>query len=138
MNFEKNKTIVREYLDEIVNKGNIAAFDSYFAADVVFNRSGNVKQQFARIEAIRSAFPDYRLTIEDQIAEGDKVVTRVVFHGTHLGVFNGIDATGRQVTWPGIAMDRIAGGKVVEMWHMQNTQALLQQIASAPPPASKT
>ena len=82
---------------------------------------------------MRSAFPDHHLTILDQIAEGDKVVTRVTFHGTHQGPFNGIAATGKQVEWSGIAMDRIADGKVVEMWHVQNTAGLMQQIGAPPP-----
>jgi predicted ester cyclase len=73
--------------------------------------------------------------VEDQIAEGDKVVTRVTFHGTHQGQFNGIAPTGKQVKWSGIAMDRIADGKVVEMWHVQNTTGLLQQLGAVAPTA---
>jgi len=90
------------------------------------------------MQATRRAFPDFHLIIRDQIAEGDKVVTRVTFHGTHQGQFNGIAATGRQVTWPGMAMDRIANGKVVEMWHVQSTAGLLQQIGGAAPTPSRT
>jgi steroid delta-isomerase-like uncharacterized protein len=138
MNLEQNKAIVRDYLDEIVNKANMAAFDSYFSDDVVFNDSRSFRQQYpARMQAIRCAFPDHHLTIEDQVAEGDKVVTRVIFHGTHQGQFNGIAPTGKQVKWSGIAIDRIAGGKVVEMWHVQNAAGLLQQIGATPPPAPK-
>ena len=132
MNLEQNKAIARNYLNEIVNKGNMAAFDSYFSEDVVFNNAKGFKQQYpARMQTIRSAFPDHDLTIEDQIAEGDKVVTRVTFRGTHQGQLNGIAPTGRKVQWSGIAMDRIANGKVVEMWHVQNTTGLLQQIGAA-------
>lgn len=139
MNLDHNKAIVRDYLNEVVNDGNMAAFDKYFSEDVVFNNDKDFKQKsLARMLAIRSAFPDQHLTIEDQIAEGDKVVTRVIFHGTHQGQFNGIAPTGRKVQWSGIAMDRIANGKVVEMWHVQNTTALLQQIgAAAPTPPKK-
>jgi steroid delta-isomerase-like uncharacterized protein len=136
MNSEQNKAIVRNYLNEIVNKGNLAAFDSYISQDAVFNNTRGFKQQYpARMQAIRSAFADYGLTIEDQIAEGDKVVTRVTFRGTHRGPFNGIAPTGRKVQWSGIAMDRIADGKVVEMWHVQNTTGLLQQLGAAAPTA---
>ena len=137
MKLEQNKAIVRDYLNDIVNKGNMAAFDSYFSEDVVFNNFRGFRQQhLARLQAIRSAFPDHHLLVEDQIAEGDKVVTRVTFHGTHQGQFNGIAPTGKQVNWSGIAMDRIADGKVVEMWHVQNTSALMQQIAAPPPVAA--
>ncbi|MDI1266305.1 MAG: ester cyclase [bacterium] len=136
MKFEQNKAIVRDYLDAIVNKSNMSGFDTFFADDVVFNETRNFREQYpARMQAIRSAFPDHHLIVRDQIAEGDKVVTRVTFHGTHSGAFNGIPATGKQVEWSGIAMDRIANGKVVEMWHVQNIAALMQQIATKPPPA---
>jgi steroid delta-isomerase-like uncharacterized protein len=135
MNLEQNKAIVRSYLDEIVNKGNMAALDSYLSDDVVFNNARGLKQRFPAIrQAILNAFPDHILIIQDQVAEADKVVTRVTFRGTHQGSFNGIAPTGKQVEWSGIAMDRLADGKVVEMWHVQNTTGLLQQIA-APPPA---
>jgi steroid delta-isomerase-like uncharacterized protein len=133
---EQNKAIVRAYLEEISNQGNLLAFDRYFSADVVFNQSRDVKQQLARRQAIRTAFPDHHLVIEDQIAEGDRVVTRVTFRGTHLGEFNGIAATGKQVVYAGTAIDRLVDGKVVEMWHVANTMALLQQIGgviAAPP-----
>jgi steroid delta-isomerase-like uncharacterized protein len=135
MNVEQNKAIVRSYLDEIVNKGNMAALDSYLSDDVVFNNARGFKRRFPAIrQATLNAFPDHSLTIQDQVAEADKVVTRVTFRGTHQGSFNGIAPTGKQVEWSGIAMDRLADGKVVEMWHVQNTTGLLQQIA-APPPA---
>ena len=137
MKLEQNKAIVRDYLNEIVNKGNMSAFDTFFSEDVAFNETRGFREQYpARMQAIRGAFPDHHLTIRDQIAEGDKVVTRVTFRGTHNGPFNGIPATGKQVEWSGIAMDRIADGKVVEMWHVQNTAGLMQQIGAKPPAAS--
>jgi steroid delta-isomerase-like uncharacterized protein len=139
MNLEQNKAIVRGYLNEIVNNENMMAFDQYLSEDVVFNEAKGFREQYpARMQATRRAFPDFHLIIRDQIAEGDKVVTRVTFHGTHQGQFNGIAATGRQVTWPGMAMDRIANGKVVEMWHVQSTAGLLQQIGAAAPTPSRT
>ncbi len=138
MNLETNKAIARGYLHELVNKGNLAVFDIYLSADVVFNNSRDAKSQFmTRLSAIRSAFPDHHLTIEDQIAEGDRVVTRVTFHGTHHGEFSGLAPTGKAVKYSGIAIDRIANGKVVEMWHLVNTSSLLQQIGDAKPPAPK-
>ena len=137
MDLEQNKAIVRGYLDEIVNRRNLTALDNFFAEDVVFNDVRNFTTHLpAFMLAVQIAFPDHHLTIRDQVAEGDKVVTRVTFHGTHLGPLNGIAATGKQVEWSGIAIDRIADGKVVEMWHVQNTSALMQQIAAPPPVAA--
>lgn len=137
MKLEQNKAIVRGYMNEILNEGNLAAFDSYFSEDVVFNNSKGFKQQLAGMQAIRTAFPDFRLTIEDQIAEGDKVVTRVTFHGTHRGEFRGVAPTGKQVKYSGIAIDRIVNGKVVEMWHVAETLGLLQQIGATLAPVPK-
>ncbi len=137
MKLEQNKAIVRGYMNEVLNKGNLAAFGSYFSEDVVFNNSKGFKQQLAGMQAIRSAFPDFNLTIEDQIAEGDKVVTRVTFHGTHRSEFRGIAPTGKQVKYSGIAIDRIVNGKVVEMWHVAETLGLLQQIGATLSPAPK-
>lgn len=134
MTLEENKAVVRGYLIDIVNGGDMAAFDRYFSADVVFNDTKGLERQLAHIQAIRSAFPDYHLTIEDQIAEGDRVVTRVTFRGTHQGEFSGAAPTGKQVRYSGIAIDRIVNGKIVEMWHLASTAALLQQIGATPSP----
>jgi len=130
MKIEHNKALVRGYMNEVLIKGNLAVFDSYFSTDVVFNNSKGLKQQLAGIQSIRSAFPDFHLVIEDQIAEGEKVVTRVTFHGTHRGEFRGIAPTGKQVRYSGIAIDRIVEGKVVEMWHVADSLALLQQVGA--------
>lgn len=134
---EQNKAIVRGYMNEVLNKGNVAAFDTYFSEDVVFNNSKGVKQQLAGMQSIRSAFPDFHLIIEDQIAEGDKVVTRVTFQGTHRGEFRGIAPTGKQIKYSGIAIDRIVERKVVEMWHVADQLTLLQQVGAIPPPQPK-
>ena len=115
---EQNKAIVRGYMNEVLTKGDLAAFDRYFSEDVLFNNSKGLKQALVGNQSTRSAFPDFQLVIEDQIAEGDKVVTRVTFQGTHRGEFRGIAPTGKQVKYSGIAIDRIVEGKVVEMWHV--------------------
>ena len=137
MRLEHNKAIVRGYMSEVLTKGNLAAFDSYISADVVFNNSKGLKQQLGGIQLIRNAFPDFDLVIEDQIAEGDKVVTRVTFQGTHRGEYRGVAPTGKQVRYSGIAIDRIVEGKVVEMWHVADTLSLLQQIGAMPSPQPK-
>lgn len=134
---ERNKAVVRAYMQEISNQASLENLDRYFAPGVVFNGSPDARQQLARKAAIRAAFPDHQVVIEDQIAQGDRVVTRVTFRGTHQGAFNGIPATGRQVEYAGIAIDRIVDGKVVEMWHLANTGALLQQLAAGSRPAAR-
>jgi predicted ester cyclase len=77
---------------------------------------------------LNKAFPDHHTTIEDQIAEGDRVVTRVTFKGTHLGEFNGIAPTGKVLTYSGVAVDRVVDVKVVEKWHVASPLELPIQI----------
>src|SRR5260370_35006698 len=103
---EQNKAIVRDYLNEIVNKRDLTLFERYFSEDVVFNDAKGFKLRLPAIwQPILSAFPDHHLTIQDQVAEADRVVTRVTNYGTHQGAFNGIGATGNLVQWSGIATD---------------------------------
>ena len=125
---EANKALVRGYLSEVANDGNLAAAPRYFAPDVSFNGSKDLRPFVAFRQALRSAFPDHRLSIVDQVAEGDRVVTRVRFEATHLQPYAGIAPTGRRLVYAGVAIDRIADGKVVEMWHMANPLGLPEQL----------
>jgi len=135
-----NKALVRGYLEEILSRGNLAAVDRYFPREgFTLNGTRLGPEQLAMMrQGILTAFPDFRLVIEDQIAEGDKVVTRVTFRGTHLGEYRGVAPTGRQVAYQGIAVDRIAGGKVVEGWHEADNLGLLRQLGvTLGPPAGR-
>lgn len=132
-----NKALDRRIVEEGFSKGNIAVLDELIAADCVDHaappgtpsgREG-VKQFFTML---RSAFPDLHFTIEDVIAEGDKVVTRSTWQGTHQGAFLGIPPTGKQVRVTGIDITRYAGGKAVEHWGNQDTLGLLQQLGVIP------
>jgi len=126
---DRNKATVRAYLGEISERGNIAARELYFAPAVTFNGDGDLAAQLARIDARRKAFSDQELVIEQQIAEGPWVATRVTYRGTHTGEFAGFPATGRRVSYTGVAIDRLEDGKVVEMWHTVNLHLLMQQLA---------
>ena len=83
---------------------------------------------------LRSAFPDGQLTVEDMVAEGDKVAARVTFRGTHRGAFVGIAPTDKQVTQGGMDLVRFAGGKAVERWGYFDDLGLLQQLGAVPTP----
>jgi steroid delta-isomerase-like uncharacterized protein len=94
------------------------------------------------IEAIRgfydtlwSAFPDARLEIEDVVVEGDKVAGRYVMKATHQGPFQGIPATGKQITLAGITILRLVNGRCVERWNQADLLGLMQQLGVAPAPA---
>jgi predicted ester cyclase len=82
--------------------------------------------------AFFTAFPDQRYTVEDLIAEGDKVVSCYTFRGTHQGEFLGVPATGKVATWTGILISRFAGGKDVEDWESFDALGLLQQLGAIP------
>ena len=126
---ELNKAVVRAYLGEIAQRGNIAAYELYFTSATTFNGAPDLARQVARIAEIRQAFPDLEMTIEQQIAEGPWVATRVAYRGTQAGEFAGIPATGRRIEDAGTAMDRLEKRKVVEMWHTANMHLLMRQIA---------
>ena len=130
---QRNKAVSRSYLEAISNARDFAAAECHFAPGVTFNGSGDVRAQIMRQLNLRQGFPDLRLTIEDQIAEDDRVVTRVTFHGTHSGEFAGVAATGRPVAFGGTAVDRLVDGKVIEMWHTANVHMLMQQIGAGIP-----
>ena len=124
-------------MDEM-EKGNWAILDELLAHDYVYHMSGRPKpvtreeyKQFARM--FRTAFPDGRMTVEDMIAEGDKVVTRYTSRGTHKGDFMGIPATGKEVVSTGIVISRIAEGKIAEDWEEFDGLGFSQQLGVIPP-----
>lgn len=82
-----------------------------------------------------AAFPDSHVVIDDLIAEGDKVVKRWTSRGTHQGVFAGIPATGKQVSFTGTTTYRVGGGKIVEAWWSYDLFGMLQQLGAIPAPA---
>lgn len=95
----------------------------HFAPEV---RGPEGMKQF--VTMYRTAFPDYACTIADQIAEGDKVVTRWTVRGTQRGELMGIPATGKQVTLPGVVIDRLANGQLAETWFQADVLGMLQQL----------
>jgi steroid delta-isomerase-like uncharacterized protein len=135
---EANKAISRRVVEEIFNKGRLAAADELVTPDFV-GHDPALPQPFrgpdglrAQAEGYRSAFPDIRITIEDEIAEGDRVVTRWTARGTHEAELFGIRATGRQATVTGMTIDRIVDGRIVETWNNWDTFGLLQQLGAIP------
>ncbi len=139
MSLEENKAIERRFIEEVVNKGELAVIDELCAANFVDHsappgvapdREG-YKQFFAMTH---SAFPDFHSTLEDMFAEGDKVVQRFTARGTHKGEFMGIPPSGKQVTITGIAIHRITGGKIVEDWVNMDMLGMMQQLGVVPPP----
>lgn len=136
---EENKAVSRSVIEECFNKGNLALADELYTADYIDHNAlpgmPNGPEGFKQTAAMyRAAFPDIHITIEDQLAEGDKVVTRWTGSGTHQGELMGIPPTGKQVTVTGIGIDRIANGKIVEHWEIFDQLGMMQQLGVIPSP----
>ena len=139
MSTEDNKALVRRFFEDGWNKQNLALVDELLSADYVdhnlppgFPPTRDGFKQSASM--YWSGFPDGRLTIEDQVAEGDVVVTRWSGRATHTGEFMGIAPTGKQVAVDGITINRVADGKFVETWLQFDRLGLLQQLGAVPAP----
>ena len=127
MSAEENKAIVRRAA-EAVSSGDLAAFDKLMAPVV----AAEFKEGIAElgIAELRQSFPYYDGADEVQVAEGDMVAGRFVFHGTHEGEFMGIAPTGRQVTFRGLSLNRVVDGKIVEAWVEIDLEDILGQIGA--------
>lgn len=141
MSTEVHKTIVRRFIEEVQNEGNLMALDELTAPGYV-NHSAppgvppdreGIKQLTAMF---REAFPNGQMTIEDMVAEGDRVATRKTFRGTHHGELMGIPPTGKVVAIGLMDIARLVDGKVVESWHLGDDLGLLQQIGALQVPES--
>ena len=118
-------------------KKKLAVADELFTSDYIYH--GPQGQEFRGTESLKQllshyleAFPDLHIEIEDLIAEGDKVVSRVVSRGTHKGELQGIALTGNEVTTTLILITRLADGKVVEDWESRDDLGMLQQLGVIP------
>ena len=136
MSLEENKAIIRRFVEEVQSKHDIDLMDELFSPDFYDHGTTShtleeAKQFFAMLF---SAFPDIGADIHDQIAEGDKVVTRKTFHGTHQGDFMGIPSTGKKVEFDVIDIFRITDGKITEHWYVGDMMALMQQLGVVPKP----
>ena len=128
MSVEENKALVRREQAELWNHtGNLDAAAELFAPD----RVEDAKQEAADF---RRGFPDVISTIEDLIAEGDKVVARWRSHATHRGDYMGIAPSGKEVQFTGISVYRIEGGKIAESWNSEDQLGLMRQIGAIPEP----
>jgi len=135
---EENKTITLRAA-ELWNTGDLALADEIYATDFVNHDPSapnvrDLESYKGYIVAVRTGLPDFHVTIEDMVAEGDKVASRWTARGTHQGEFFGISPTGKQATWTGIAIYRFSGGKIVEAWWSKDVLGLMQQLGVIPPP----
>jgi len=137
MSLDENKALAIRYFQEVWEQGDFALEDQLLAPDYVDhnaapgfppNRTGH--HQF--LVHFRAAFPDVRYTMDDLIAEGDRVMDRWTVHATHLGEFLGIPPTGKAVTFWGIDILRIVNGRITDIWHLEDQLNVLQQLGIVP------
>jgi steroid delta-isomerase-like uncharacterized protein len=141
---EQNKSIVRRLIEEVWNKGNLSVADELFASTYEHHDASSPdfgrgpESEKKRATLYRTAFPDFRLTVEDIIAEGETVMTRWSCRGTHKGDLSGIAPTGKQFTISGITVGRLANGKIAESYVNWDALGLMQQLGVVPELAAKT
>jgi steroid delta-isomerase-like uncharacterized protein len=137
-----NKAHVRRFFDEVWSTGDITLRDSFLAADYRGHSAGNPESLdrdgwTAWFTGFRAAFPDARFTVEDMVAEGDRVAARLTMRGTHNGPLMGAPATGREVVVTGMSIERIVDGKIVEGWNVNDALGMLGQLGMLPPPPTQ-
>jgi steroid delta-isomerase-like uncharacterized protein len=138
MSATDHKALVRRFWEELVGTGHTAIADELLAPGYTVHYAGNPPMdrdgflQF--LGALRSAFPDLTVTVEDLLAEGDEVAARWTWGGTQQGPFLGIPRTGEAVVGSGIGLFRIADGRIVEDFVQEDTFGLLQQLGAIPAP----
>ena len=121
MSVEKNKDLIRRYVEEVYNQHNPDLNGEFISPDLPGSSVDHLKQFF-------TAFPDSHTTLLDIFGEGDKVVARLLVRGTNKGPFAGQPATGKQVEFQSIRIYRIADSKIVESWAMQDRLGLMEQL----------
>ena len=137
-----NKEIVRRVVDGVWRDRNLAVVDELIAQDYVGHDPTQPEPIQGRdgfkqfVGTYQSAFNDATVTIDDQIAEGDQVVTRWTGRGTHTGELMGIAPTGKEVTVSGMTVSRLAGGKIAEEWELMDALGMLVQLGAVPQPAT--
>ena len=137
---EENKMIARRFREEIWNPGNLAIADEICASDFVWRNLDPLTPDFGPgptalkqvVTMYRTAFPDVRCTIEDLVAEGDRVVIRWTARGTNNGTLGNLGPTGKTSTVTGIDILRVSGGKIQESWTNWDTLGMFQQLGVSP------
>ena len=133
MSQEENKAVVRRFFEEAWNQQNLNVIDEIFAATVVFNGQSITRDALKQaLGGRRAAFPDIQVTVDDQVAEGEKVSTRRTWRATHRGPYRGVAPTGKQVKWTQISVVRFSQGRIVEDWAVADELSILQQLGALP------
>ena len=130
MSLEENKAVVRRFI-EAYNNRNLGLIDDFVAPDYVDHTNKVGREGLKQLFAMGlNAFPDWHETIEDIIAEGDKVWVRLAYTGTHKGGFMGLAPTGKKITSKAVDIYRIVNGKLAEYWNVTDNVNILKQTGA--------
>lgn len=138
MSAEENGALVRRFIEEVFNGGRLSVAEEVLAPDYAHHdpatgeRGSGIEGLEHMVGFYREAFPDFRVTLDDQIATEDRVVERWTGRGTHQGPLQGRPATGRTIAAQGISIHRIADGRIAETWTCFDTAGMLRQIGAVP------
>jgi steroid delta-isomerase-like uncharacterized protein len=137
MSISSNKRLVRRYYEELWNQWCLDLVDQIISPDFTFRGSIGLEAQgiegfLAYVATIRTAFPDFHNTVEGLVAEGDQVAARLTYQGTHRGRLLGITPTARPVSYAGMALFQVAGGRLTRGWVLGDTLGLLRQLGAVP------
>jgi steroid delta-isomerase-like uncharacterized protein len=133
MGTQENKAAARRFLEEVVNRGNVAVVDELSGPNFVDHSAppgvpaGNEGFKMF-ITTFRTAFPDLHYTVDDEIAEGDRIVQRTTATATMRGDFQGMPASGKTATWSEIHITRFENGKAIEHWGVVDQLGMLAQL----------
>lgn len=134
----ENKAILRRFVEEVWNKGNLSLADRLLSADYTHHDTATPdlgpgpENEKKRVSLYRTAFPDLQFTIDALLAEGDMLTCRWTSEGTHRGPLSGIAPTGKKVKVSGITINRFEGGKIAEGWVVWDALGMLQQLDVVP------
>jgi steroid delta-isomerase-like uncharacterized protein len=138
MSIEENRALIQRFVEEVFNRGNLDVVKEIYAPDYVGHTAGSLEQTLGPegvrefVELYRSAFPDLHTTIEDIVAEGDKVAYRWTAVGTHRGELLGVAPSNNRVELTGITIERIEGGRIVETYNNFDQLGMMRQIGALP------
>jgi len=138
---QENATIIRQFIEETINQGQIDSAGRFVCEDVLeqvpFPGQGPGLEGLKDVlRGMRAAFPDLHFSVEEQIAQGEKVLTRFEWTGTHRGEFLGVPATGRSVRVWGMVIDRLRDGRIKDTRIIMDSLGLMMQLGVFPPPSA--
>ncbi len=142
MSTHDNKSVIQAFIEDVINQGHLDRADDIVIEDFVELDPLPGQAQGREglkdvIRQIRSAFPDIHWTVDEMVAEGDKVFSRFTWSGTHEGAFLGVPATGRRITVKGMVIDRLAAGKMADSRILMDTLGMMQQLGALPAPPTE-